>query len=268
MPSPRRICVLIAATMALASLRPAAAQAPTHLIVHVTDGGTTREISTSATTVEEFLAEQQIALGKLDTLSVARDTTLRSGLKLSITRVRQVIAQENTALPFKKTERLSTGMRVGESKTIRPGVPGVLQTTYRDTYHNEERIERERIDARVLQAPRTAIVVRGLRGMTLASRGLFPGRRSLEMVATGYGPSGNGPWGMQTTLGIRPRHGVVAVDPRVIRLGTRLYIEGYGLAIAADTGSAIRGNRIDLFFESDRVANSYGRKRVRVLILP
>ena len=62
-------------------------------------------------------------------------------------------------------------------------------------------------------------------------------------------------------------HGVVAVDPQVIPLGTRLYIPGYGNAIAGDTGGAIIGMRIDLFFEAEAEAIRFGRRKVDVYVL-
>jgi 3D (Asp-Asp-Asp) domain-containing protein len=61
--------------------------------------------------------------------------------------------------------------------------------------------------------------------------------------------------------------GIVATDPDVIPMGTRLYVEGYGEAIAADQGSAIQGNRIDLFFDSRQEAMDWGMKTVQVTIL-
>ena len=90
----------------------------------------------------------------------------------------------------------------------------------------------------------------------------------LVMNATSYtdDPSENG--GYSTTrLGTPLRYGVVAVDPRVIPLGTKLYIEGYGYAVAEDTGGAIKGNRIDLCFTNKAQANAFGRKNVKVYIL-
>ena len=66
-------------------------------------------------------------------------------------------------------------------------------------------------------------------------------------------------------LGLR-RVGVVAVDPRVIPLGTLLYVEGYGFAIASDIGSAIKGNKIDLCYTTRKEALRFGRKKVRVHI--
>ena len=91
--------------------------------------------------------------------------------------------------------------------------------------------------------------------------------KSLILKATGYGPGENGPWGDRTFLGTKVGYGTVAVDPKVIPLRTRLWVQGYGFCVAMDTGSTIKGMRIDLAFNSDRVANQYGRRRVRVVIL-
>jgi len=90
--------------------------------------------------------------------------------------------------------------------------------------------------------------------------------RFLTMVATGYSPQEPG-LNDHTATGMKAQHGVVAVDPSVIPLGTRLYVEGYGNAIAADTGSAIKGNKIDLCFDTLSECNKYGRRTVKVEIL-
>ncbi|MCL2398805.1 MAG: 3D domain-containing protein [Defluviitaleaceae bacterium] len=70
-----------------------------------------------------------------------------------------------------------------------------------------------------------------------------------------------------TASGREVEHGIVAVDPRVIPLGTRLYVEGYGFAIAADTGSGIRGYMIDLFMEDIQDARRFGRRNITVFVL-
>jgi 3D (Asp-Asp-Asp) domain-containing protein len=88
------------------------------------------------------------------------------------------------------------------------------------------------------------------------------------MEATAYCPKGCcGSRHGRTATGRRAEYGVAAVDPRRIPLGTALYVDRYGFAIAADTGSAIKGNRIDLCFPTHREANRFGRRQVRVLIL-
>ena len=91
-----------------------------------------------------------------------------------------------------------------------------------------------------------------------------------QMVATAYypGPESCGKYANgYTATGKKAGFGVVAVDKRVIPLGTRLYIEGYGYAEAADVGSAIRGDRIDLCFDTYREAKMFGKKTVKVYIL-
>lgn len=88
----------------------------------------------------------------------------------------------------------------------------------------------------------------------------------LTMEASAYLP-GDGNGNGITATGIPAMYGVAAVDPRVIPLGTRLYVEGYGEAIAADTGGAIRGNKIDLCMESYNEAMSFGRRDVTVYVL-
>ncbi|MSB16879.1 3D domain-containing protein [Finegoldia magna] len=92
--------------------------------------------------------------------------------------------------------------------------------------------------------------------------------RTITMRSTAYtsDPSENGGYST-TAMGTAIRYGVAAVDPNVIPLGTRLYIEGYGYARAEDTGGAIKGNKIDLVFGSKSQSNSWGRRTVRVTIL-
>lgn len=94
-------------------------------------------------------------------------------------------------------------------------------------------------------------------------------RKMLDMTATAYGPGplDNGKWNDLTYVGGKVKKGVVAVDPKVIPMGTKLWIEGYGEAIADDQGSAIQGNRVDLAFNTRQEALDYGIKKVKVYVL-
>lgn len=93
--------------------------------------------------------------------------------------------------------------------------------------------------------------------------------RILDMTATAYGPGplDNGKWNDKTYMGGTVAKGVVAVDPAVIPMGTKLWVEGYGYAVAEDQGSAIKGNRIDLAFNTRQEALNYGIKKIRVFVL-
>ncbi|PDX96620.1 enterotoxin [Bacillus thuringiensis] len=101
------------------------------------------------------------------------------------------------------------------------------------------------------------------------------GGREITVEATAYtaDPSENGSYGgrvltaMGHDLTANPNMKVIAVDPKVIPLGSKVWVEGYGEAIAGDTGGAIKGNRIDVLVGSDGSANSWGRKSVKVKVI-
>jgi len=89
-----------------------------------------------------------------------------------------------------------------------------------------------------------------------------------KVVATAYYSGGGGLNGDGiTATGLRARKGIVAVDPRLIPLGTKLYIEGYGQALAADTGGWIKGDRVDLCFDSLDECYRYGRRKIYVYLV-
>jgi 3D (Asp-Asp-Asp) domain-containing protein len=87
-----------------------------------------------------------------------------------------------------------------------------------------------------------------------------PGARTMVVAATAYAIRG------RTASGLPTSWGVAAVDPSVIPLGTRFFVPGYGEAVAADVGSSVRGNRIDLWFPSDAQARAWGRRTVSIVI--
>jgi 3D (Asp-Asp-Asp) domain-containing protein len=86
------------------------------------------------------------------------------------------------------------------------------------------------------------------------------GGRTLTVSSTGYAISG------RTATGVPAGWGVVAVDPAVIPLGTHMSIPGYGEGIAADTGTAVHGAAIDLWFPSQEQARAWGRRVVTITL--
>ncbi|MCI3146479.1 hypothetical protein C5137_09135 [Bacillus cereus] len=89
--------------------------------------------------------------------------------------------------------------------------------------------------------------------------------------ATAYSVEGSPPNERITASGIdigkNPNIKLIAVDPKVIKLGTKVWVEGYGDAIAGDTGGAIKGNKIDVLFPTEKQAREWGRKKVRIKIM-
>jgi 3D (Asp-Asp-Asp) domain-containing protein/predicted nucleic acid-binding Zn-ribbon protein len=93
---------------------------------------------------------------------------------------------------------------------------------------------------------------------TVATTTSPDGARSMRVEATAYALPGH------TATGLPVGHGVAAVDPNVIPLGTRFEVPGYGVAVAADVGSGIRGAEIDLWFPTEKAARNWGRRLVTI----
>lgn len=83
----------------------------------------------------------------------------------------------------------------------------------------------------------------------------------MEVIATAYTHTGN-----PTATGIYPYEGIVAVDPKIIKLGTKIYVPGYGYAVAMDTGKNIKGYKIDVFFDIEEKCWEWGVKKIKIKI--
>lgn len=177
------------------------------------------------------------------------------------------------AVPAPQHARNTPTLYRGERRVVSPGKPGkvALQRSVRiapDGLARAQSVERV-----PLAPPKPSTVLVGTTTPHYLMRGgvLYRYMRRLQLVATAYNGTyaQNGPWGATAALNGAPlAHGMVAVDPTVIPLGTRLYVQGYGPALAADTGSAIIGNRIDLYFEqSTQETSKFGIKKLNVYIL-
>ena len=177
--------------------------------------------------------------------------------------------EKREPIPYPTLRKSSLELRSGTSKTVRTGINGVKLVTYKVTLKDGQEVSREQLTAKILKKPEPEILAIGRRGM-LASRGYFSGRKVITMMATSYSPDpaeNGGNTSGRSSIGLKVGYGVVAVDPKFIPLGTRLYIEGYGYAVAADTGRAIKGNRIDLGHDTSRSSRQFGRRQVVVHIM-
>ncbi len=148
------------------------------------------------------------------------------------------------------------------AKVVVQGKEGVASLSYLVLYLGNKEISRKLVYVKILKEPVDTVIKIGPRSLKLASRG---NSRILKMKATAYTPGHN--CDTCTAIGLTAKRGVVAVDPRVIPLGTHLHIKGYGHAIAGDTGSAIKGFRIDLCFDTLAEAKAFGRRTVEIELL-
>lgn len=213
--------------------------------------------------VGQTLQTLKVSLNEGDKVTPDLNNILSSGQSIEVTRFSEKYISQTVKVPFKLEKRKDSSMERGNTKVVSQGQNGLIQKTIKITYKNGKEVSREIIGEKTIRKPVNKVVAFGTLSARVVSRGgSIRFSRVLRMNASAYSHTGN-----NTASGVYPYKGAVAVDPRVIPMGSRLYIEGYGYAKALDIGSAIRGNRIDLFFDSHSQAVRWGRRYVKVYIL-
>lgn len=230
--------------------------------VKVIADGECREIITTPVGLEEAVAMAGFELNEKDILKPQDSDETVGGQEIEIIRVTEKELQEDAEIPCTVERVDDVYLEKGLSRTIKAGKNGLARDTIKVTYYNGVEEKRELIKSETIREPVKRIVSMGI--ITSVSRA---GQRlnfseARYMQSTAYTYTGN-----RTATGEQPAVGVVAVDPRVIPLGTRMYIEGYGYAHAGDTGGAVKGNKIDVFLEQRSQCMSWGRRTVKVYLL-
>ena len=253
---------------AVVSYRPAI---PVTLIIDNVE----RQVRTPASTVRELLASQKIALASHDRLWPKAGESITSDSRVRIDHVTQWIEHVRHAIAPPVQHRYDFTLTTGSTRILDPGASGTKEYTVSVSQPDATtRAKRSLLATRIIRAPRAKIIAQGVGEYAsfanMATRGLEGtekmARAAMKMIATAYTADCYGCSGV-TAIGKRAGHGIVAVDPRVIPLGTKLYIPGYGHALAGDTGGAIIGNRIDLGFNSHGDAINFGRRPIVVYVL-
>lgn len=235
---------------------------------HIKDGKKTIIAEASGYTVADVLDNLDIKLNKLDRVSLPLDEIAKEGMEIKIDRVVVENLENKIEIPFETESRENKDMFEGEKKVITKGEVGQKTESLKNTYVNGVLETTEVLKSEITKDPVKEVVEVGTKKGTVAPNGKNA-KRVIVMQATAYDPTA----GSKTAMGTRARVGAVAVDPKVIPLGSKLYIESmdgfasYGYATAEDTGGAIKGNRIDLFYNSNAEANRFGRRNVKVYVL-
>ncbi len=167
-------------------------------------------------------------------------------------------------IPFQVKYLLNRDLGRGRLKKVADGVEGVQKTIITKVIVDGKTTkEFKRVET---EPAKTAIFHMGSTGFSGARGGSFTRAKILKMEATAYTPdAGRGAAAtFRTATGRRAQYGVVAVDPRVIPLNTLVFVEGYGFALACDTGGAIKGHKIDLCMAERSAAMAFGRRKVTV----
>ncbi|QHE50618.1 G5 and 3D domain-containing protein [Pontibacillus sp. HMF3514] len=241
--------------------------------VALNDGGEEKKVWTTANTVGEFLKQQEISLGELDKLKRDKQAKLsKEQASVTITRIEKVTDVVEEQVDYAVVTRKDSSMPKGNKKVVQNGEEGKVVKHYEVTLKNGEEVDRKLVKEETAKESKQKIVAVGTKVIqqNVSRNNNDSVQKTLYMEATAYTAFCDGCSGITRTginLRANPDRKVIAVDPNVIPLGSRVWVEGYGYAIAGDTGSAIQGNRIDLFVPSRSDALSFGRRRVQVKVL-
>lgn len=238
--------------------------------VVVNDGGEERTVWSTSTTVADFLEQQGIKLNELDRVEPGLDQMIGENVPINIVRVEKVTDVVEEPLEFATVTQKDSNLESGKQQVVQEGKTGKVQKTYEVILENGQEVSKTLISENVMENATDKIVAVGTKEMTqLVSRGTETGKE-FYVSSTAYTASCNGCSGKTATgidLHANPGAKIIAVDPSVIPLGTKVYVEGYGYAIAADTGTRIKGNKIDVFFASQSDAYRWGQRTVKIKIL-
>ena len=244
--------------------------------VTVIENGEESKVKTAEKTVEGLLKQEEIKLTEHDKVEPGRGEEIKPGDHISITRVEIQNMEIVEDVPYRVEVVSDDELEAGRTAIVQKGKTGSKKVVYEVVLENGTEVKRSKIDEEIISEPSEEIVKKGTKSFVITSRGEQRNfKKVISMSATaytaGYESTGKNPghpeYGM-TRSGTMVRPGVVAVDPRVIPLGSKLYIEPLGIvASAEDTGSAIKGNKIDIYMESLSDARRFGRKNVKVYIL-
>lgn len=263
--------------------------------ITVIDGGEEKTVAAVSGTVGEALANAGIELPDSDdTISVDLEADAEEDMVVKIDRVKYVTDKTTETIKYKTVTKNDSSLASGKTKVSVNGVNGKKEVTTTKKYVNgklvdtktSEKVTKKAVDKVVLKGTKKASssnssnsskssnskasVNTGSKTLTINGKTV-----SYSKVLTGSGTAYTASAGAKTSTGRTVKEGLVAVNPKVIPYGTRLYItttDGswtYGYAIAADTGGALRNGSalVDLFYNSESKCRQFGRRQVKVYVL-
>lgn len=237
-------------------------------------------------TVDALFDRNGIALTENSRVSVALDAETCDGMEIVVNDTIISTEQYTMTLPYSVEYQDTDALKAGTEVVLFQGANGQVRYTAKVTYVNGDEASREILGEEVLTEPVTQIVARGTGDGTGSKTGkpiigdgviidcngdvlTFTHRDTY--VATAYSRTCEG--GEITAIGTPTRVGAIAVDPRLIPYGTRMFIVSkdgryiYGVATAEDCGGSIKGKRIDLFYETRSECLTFGMRDIDVYFL-
>jgi uncharacterized protein YabE (DUF348 family) len=215
---------------------------------------------TRAETVSGALGREGVALLGKDRVEPGLSTLVRSGMTIEVVRVREELVVEFDPIPFKTEWVADPEVEIDNIRLVRAGEVGLTKRRYRVSYENGEEVQRFLEDSWTERPPVTKTMAYGtkivIRTMDTPD-GPIEYWRKMRVYTTSYtaatcGKTRDHPRYGYTRLGWWLTKGIAAVDPEVIPLKTKMYVPGYGPAIAGDTGGGVKGKFVDLGYDEGK----------------
>ncbi|WP_322555743.1 ubiquitin-like domain-containing protein [Sporosarcina beigongshangi] len=251
--------------------------------VTLNDGGVEKSVWSTSTTVADFLKRENIQLNDDDRLTGKAEEYLKPGSVVEVVRVEKVTDVVEEPAGFAVETRNDSSLLKGREKVVQEGKKGTVSREFEIVKENGKEVSRKLLAEKVITEPQKKIVAVGSKvmlasastgrsgvGISRSNTDAPSGGQEFYVTATAYTAYCNGCSGITKTginLRANPDLKVIAVDPNVIPLGSKVWVEGYGYAIAGDTGSAIKGMKIDLHVPTKNAAYKFGRRQVKMKVI-
>lgn len=236
--------------------------------------GEEKQISTFKSDVQDLLVAEGVKYDKNDIVTKDLDEKLNDGMEIEVINVTEEVIKESKSVPFEVNVVEDKDLLKGQTKVEEEGKAGENQLVYKITYHNGKQVEKTFVEEVVSAKPINKIIKKGTKVEEVkvaSSRGESSRKISsnanskgkyMSVVATAY--TGDS----ITSTGKKPKWGTIAVDPKVIPYGTKVYIPQFNKTfIAEDCGGAIKGNKIDIFMNDESSVYNWGRKTIDIYIV-
>lgn len=252
--------------------------------ITLNDGGNEKKVWSTSTTVADFLKKEDIQLGENDRLDGEMDSKLQPNSIVKVVRVEKVTDVVEAPANFIVETRNDPNLLKGREKVLQAGKKGTVSRKFEVVKENGKEVSRKLVEEKTINSPQAKIVAVGSKvavasastksnggvGVSRSNAATPAGGKEFYVTATAYTAYCNGCSGTTATginLRANPNAKVIAVDPKVIPLGSKVWVEGYGYAIAGDTGGAIKGMKIDLHVPTKSAAYNFGRRQVKIKVI-
>lgn len=224
------------------------------------------EISSHHTSPLDILEEAGIGLSGQDYVQPDIDATLESGDTIEVYRITEGLEIQEVPLPYSSILVGTDELEIDQRAILSQGVTGILQQQTRIRYENGSEVGRSPVGKWVSREPIDEVVGYGtnilVRSLDTPS-GPIEYWRVVRMRVTSYtaasaGKSSDHPSYGITASGLPAGTGVVAIDPNIVPFRSKVYVEGYGIGFAGDTGGAIKGRIIDLGYDEGELVSWRG----------